>query len=88
MPCSGNPLFQYNSLNKALKIIKSRRISLGQIQFSGISEMLIVDWTVHLPQIKSPFQKTPLETAENVVVSSYLCLWMKYTVYETTKCRA
>lgn len=87
MPCSGNPLFQYNSLNKALEIIKSRGNLLGQIQFSGSSEKLIVDQTVHFSQIKNPFQIKPLESVENSV-RGYLWLWIKYFVCDTIKCRA
>lgn len=68
VPCSGKPVFQYNSLNKALDIIKSRRILLAEIKFSGTSEVLIVHRTVHLSQIKIPLQKNPLEIVENVVV--------------------
>lgn len=55
VPCSGNPLFQYNSLNKALVISNSRGNLLGQIQFSGSSEKLIVDQTVHFSKIKKSF---------------------------------
>lgn len=81
MPCSGNPLFQYNSLNKALEIIKSRGNLLGQIKFSGSSEKLIVDHTVHFSQIKNPFQIKPLESVENsgeglsLAVDKVFCLW-------------
>lgn len=56
---------EYNSLNKALDIIKSRGNLLGEIQFSGSSEKLIVDQTVHFSQIKNPLQIKPLEGVEN-----------------------
>lgn len=81
VPCSGNPLFQYNSLNKELEIIKSRGNLLGQIQFSGSSEKLIVDQTVCLSQIKNPLQIKPLETVENsrewlsLALDDIFCLW-------------
>lgn len=84
---SGNPLFQYNYLNKALEIIKSRGNLLGQTQFSGSSEKFIVDQTVDFSQIKNPFQIKSLESVENS--GEWLSLAVvKYFVCETIKFRA